>query len=149
MATMDREQDRVAAGWNEDSTFRWIEAGRLRVEEDDKGATLLARLAAPGVSPDGFPIELYGPTWLSATELAGLARQLVGWFIEDPAETIQQIEATVARVKTELEAWDDRARIDEEHPPYEKLVAALDDVVRTCRRFREEGPFAACSEVPR
>jgi hypothetical protein len=32
---------------------------------------------------------------------------------------------------TESAAWDDRARADEEHPPF-----------GTCRRLTEEGPFA-------
>jgi hypothetical protein len=43
---------------------------------------------------------------------------------------------------TESAAWDDRARADEEHPPYAALVGILDEVIGSCRRLTEEGPFA-------
>ena len=62
---------------------------------------------------------------------------------------MKRIEALAAHVKTELDAWDDRARIDEEHPPYAKLVGVLDDLIKTCRKLREEGPFATEPAVSR
>ena len=133
---MPRHDDHVAAGWRTDRRYRWIEVGRLRLDEDEGGASTTIR--APGSD---------GPTWLSATELAGLTRHLACWFMDDPVETIQQIESTIERVKAELDAWDDRARIDEEHPPYAKIVQALDAVIATCKRLREEGPFATAPET--
>jgi hypothetical protein len=129
------QDDHIAAGWNANREYRWIEAGRVRLDEDRDGA--FATIRAPGSD---------GPTWLSATELAGLSRHLACWFIDDPAATMRQIEGMAAHVKTELDAWDDRARIDEEHPPYAKLVRVLDDLIGMCRRLREEGPFAARAE---
>jgi hypothetical protein len=49
----------------------------------------------------------------------------------------------VTYVKIELEAWDDRARIDEEHPPYDELVRALTALHGKCRELREVlGRFA-------
>jgi hypothetical protein len=141
-----KNQDHVAAGWNEDHTFRWIEAGRLRLEEDDKGATALARTALPD-RPGGDPIELYGPTWLSATELAGLSRQLVDWFCDDLADKIGEIEQHTKRVRGELEAWNDRARIDEEHPPYDDLTRSLDAILARCRELREAPALADRGEV--
>ncbi len=133
---MTRQDDHVAVGWSVDREFRWIEVGRVRLDEDKDGA--IATIRAPGSD---------GPTWLSAAELAGLTRHLAGWFIDDPAETMQRIEAIAKHVAAELEAWDARARSDEEHPPYAKLVAALDELTSTCRRLREEGPFAARPEA--
>lgn len=140
---MTQREDHVAAGWNDE--FRWIEVGQLRLEEDDKGAMVRARIALPSCPPDGAPVELYGPTWLSATELMGLTRNLTGWFTDDPVEALQQIEKMAKHVKTELDAWDDRARIDEEHPPYAKLVNVLDGLIKTCRELREKGPFTEAS----
>ena len=128
---IDREQDHVAAGWTEDHTFRWIEVGHLRLEEDDKGAFVtLPDARAPG--DQDRP-----KSWLSATELAGLARQLAAWFADDPTDTIRQIETCATYVKIELEAWNARARIDEEHPPYDELTRALDDLHMRCRYLRE------------
>jgi len=126
----DREQDHVAAGWNEGHDLRWIEAGRLRLEEDDKGAIVT-------VGQDRFG------SWLSATELAGLVRQLAAWFSDDPTATIRQIETCATFVKVELEAWNDRARIDEEHPPYDDLTRSLGALLGKCRDLREAlGKFA-------
>ena len=36
----DYEGDHVEVGWNEENTFRWIEAGQARLEEDDRGAVV-------------------------------------------------------------------------------------------------------------
>jgi hypothetical protein len=145
MTMPDREQDHVAAGWNAGHDFRWIEVGRLRLEEDDKGAIVLMRNILSNVLPNAGSIELppHGTTWLSATELAGLARNLAAWFAEDPTATIRQIENSANYVKIELEAWNDRARIDEEHPPYDELTRALDGLLGRCRDLREVlGKFA-------
>lgn len=144
----DQKQDRVAVGWNEDHTFRWIEAGRLRLEEDAKGATVLSRTVVSGGSPGVDPIELYGPTWLSATELAGLSRHLVDWFSDDLADKICEIEERAKRVRGELEAWNDRARIDEEHPPYDDLTRSLDAILARCSELREAPVFANGEGAP-
>lgn len=131
---LDREQDHIAAGWNDDRAFRWIEAGRLRLEEDDKGALVTIQ-------------ALPGPTHLSANELAGLVGHLAGWFADDPTDMINQIETCATYVHTELEAWNARARIDEEHPPYDKLTNALDVLAGKCRDLREAlGRFAEGAE---
>jgi hypothetical protein len=138
-------EDHVAAGWDEGHSFRWIEVGRLRLEEDDKGATVLARTVVPARAPDGDPtalVELYGPTWLSATELAGLSRQLVDWFCDDLADKIDEIEKRTKAVKRELDGWNDRARIDEEHPPYADLSRSLDAILARCRDLREAPALA-------
>lgn len=123
---LDQEQPHVAAGWNEDRTFRWIEIGGIRIDEDDRGAVLLLK------DP-----RFNGATKLSATELAGLVGHLAAWFADDPTTTIRQIENCANYVRTELEAWNDRARIDEEHPPYDELVRALDGLLGRCRDLRE------------
>lgn len=148
---LDREQDHIAAGWNDDRAFRWIEAGRLRLEEDDKGA-LATIQTLPGVRTGDYgDLEakrpgavtavrvavLPGPTHLSATELAGLVGHLAAWFADDPTDMIHQIETCATYVHTELEAWNARARIDEEHPPYDKLTNALDELAGKCRDLRE------------
>lgn len=133
----DQEQDHVAAGWNEEHTFRWIEAGRVRLEEDDKGATVKV------FTDRRAPLDHVKLSWLSSTELAGLARHLAAWFADDPIPTIRRIEDCANYVNTELETWNARARIDEEHPPYDELVRALDDVLGRCRQLREVlGRFA-------
>jgi len=137
---LDREQDHVAAGW--DGAFRWIEAGNVRLAEDDKSAfvTIQAR-PDPTLLSEGFPSEgiasMAIETRLSATELLGLVRHLAAWFDDDPTDTIQQIETCATYVQTELEAWNARARIDEEHPPYDKLTNALDTLIGKCRDLRE------------
>ena len=130
MTPRDREKDHVSAGWNDDHDLRWIEIGRLRLEEDEEGAH--AVIHAPAEAS----------TWLSATELAGLARHLAGWFTDDPSEAIRQIETCATFVKIELDGWNDRARIDEEHPPYDDLTRALDALLATCRHLREVGLLA-------
>lgn len=131
----DQRQDHVDAGWNEDAGLRWIEAGRLRLEEDDQGA----------IATVLDPQRVHG-VWqgeLSATELVGLVRHLAGWFADDPTETIRQIEVLATRVQDELEAWNIRARADEEHPPYDDLTRALGALLGNCRELREViGKFA-------
>lgn len=140
----EREHNHVAAGWDKEHSARWIEAGLLRLEEDDKGARVLIRSVLSNVLPGGRSVELPSKaTHLSATELAGLARELAGWFADDPTDTIRQIETCATYVRTELDAWNDRARIDEEHPPYDELTRALADLVARCRYLREViGRFA-------
>jgi hypothetical protein len=128
---MSTHADHVTVGWNADHTLRWIEAGHLRLEEDKNGACVFVQPRASGSSG-----------WLSAAELAGLVRQLSSWFLDDPVEQIRQIESCATFVKAELEAWDERARIDEEHPPYDQLARTLDMLLGTCKRLREEGIFA-------
>lgn len=74
------KQDHVAAGCYERGLC-WIEAGRLRLEEDDQGAIVTVL----------DPQRVHG-TWqgeLSATELLGLVRHLAAWFADDPTETIR------------------------------------------------------------
>ena len=130
-AKKDPLEDHVAAGWTEDEPrMRWIEVGRLRLSEDDKGAVVTVRGTPKGC-------------WLSATELSGLVRHLAGWFAEDPTDSLRFIEARAKLVKTELDKWNDRARIDEEHPPYDELTKALDNLLSRCRALREDiGKFA-------
>lgn len=128
-----KSTDHVAAGWNADHTLRWIEVGRLRLEESEKdGATVLSRTV---VSED--QIEVYGPTWLSSTELAGLSCQLIDWFSGDLVEKICEIEGQAKDVKRKLEAWNDRARVDEEHPPYDDLTRSLEVILARCSELRE------------
>lgn len=133
---IDRDRDHVAAGWDAGDEFRWIEAGRLRLVEDDKGAH--ATVQGPS-----------GPTWLSATELAGLACHLAAWFVGDDtvADKIRLIEACARRVHGELEAWNARARADEEHPPYDELTRALDVLLGACRDLREMPVLADGEDV--
>lgn len=122
----DQQEDHVAAGWTDaDDRQRWIEAGQLRLEEDDKGAAVIVQGQPTGC-------------WLSATELTGLVRNLAGWFSEDPTDGIRFIETRAKLVKTELDKWNDRARIDEEHPPYDELTRALGDLLARCRDLRED-----------
>jgi hypothetical protein len=127
----DQEQDHISAGWNEDHTLRWIEVGRLRLEEDDKGSTVKV------FTDRRHSLDHVRSSWLSDTELAGLTRELAGWFADDPADTLRQIETCATYVKAELEAWNERARIDEEHPPYDELTHALDAQLKKCRHLRE------------
>lgn len=48
-----------------------------------------------------------------------------------------------ARVQAELESWNDRARADEEHPPYDDLTRMLGALLGNCRELRETlGKFA-------
>ena len=133
----DQDPDHVTAGWSEG--FRWIEVGRLRLDEDDKGAHVLMRNVLRNVLPNAGSLELppHGTTWLSATELVGLARELAAWFADDPTDTIRQIETNATFVKDELEKWNDRARSDEEHPPYDDLTRALGSLLAKCRSLRE------------
>ena len=164
----DREQDHVADGWNEEHTFRWIEAGRLRLDEDDKGAIVTAQdradaqlsqadlayacsndvqaaCAQAGALRLGNLVPRMAQelllvrkgSRLTATELANLSRHLAAWFAEDPTATIRQIEICANYVKIELEGWNDRARIDEEHPPYDELTRALTALLDRCRDLRE------------
>lgn len=131
----EQRKDHVAEGWSEDGRLRWIEVGTLRLDEEDKdGATVVIQHEKHG--------------WLSSTELAGLVRQLAGWFAEDPSEALDEIEAAAKRVRAKLEVWNDRARSDEEHPPYEDLTSMLDGLVRRCHGLREDlGKFA--DKVPK
>jgi hypothetical protein len=132
---VDQESPHFAAGWNGDHSERWIEVGRLRLEEDDKGASV--KLRDQVVS------------WLSATELAALVRLLGAWFAEDPTSTIRKIEDLANYVNVELEGWNDRARADEEHPPYDELTRALDALLARCRDLREVmNRFAAKADKP-
>ena len=161
-------ENHVAAGWNDDHTFRWIEAGPLRLDEDDRGARVVVhdRTDAPLTLADlqyacsndvqaactqagalrlgnlvpKMAAELLRARkghWLSATALASLTRHLASWFAEDPTATIRQIETCATFVRIELETWNDRARIDEEHPPYDELTRALDALLARCRDLRE------------
>lgn len=132
---MKREYtDHVAEGWMEtpDGSLRWIEAGRVRLEEQDKDGAMLLVQSADVVRQRGCDV------WLSSTELAGLVHHLAGWFAEDPTETIDEIEAAADRVRAALEAWNDRARADEEHPPYDDLTAILSNLVVRCKHLRED-----------
>ena len=174
------EENHVAAGWNDDHTFRWIEAGPLRFDEDDKGARagvhdradaplsqadleyacsndVQAACAQAGVLRLGDLVPKMASEllrarkghWLSDTELASLTRHLASWFAEDPTATIRQIETCANYVKIELEAWNDRARIDEEHPPYDELTRALTALTDRCRDLREAmNRFADKSDKP-
>jgi hypothetical protein len=163
-----KSDDHIAAGWDASHSFRWIEAGRLRLDEDDKGAIVSAhdRAVEPLSQADleyacsndvqaacaqagalrlgnlvprlvDELLRARKGSWLTATELAGLVRQLAGWFADDPTDTIRQIETCATYVRVELEAWNDRARIDEEHPPYDELVRALAALHGKCRELRE------------
>jgi hypothetical protein len=128
----DQRDDHVATGWTDgDDRMRWIEVGQLRLEEDARdGAVVTLKGLAKGCA-------------VSATELAGLVRHLAGWFAEDPTDGIRYIESRAKFVKTELDKWNDRARIDEEHPPYDDLTRALGDLLARCRDLREDiGKFA-------
>jgi hypothetical protein len=131
---VSRQTERhVAAGWDEEHELRWIEAGRLRLEEEDKDGAVVTIRDHVGASG----------AWLSSAELAGLTRELAGWFAEDPSDALGEIEAAAKRVRSELEAWNDRARLDEEHPPYDDLTRALDVVLARCKSLREDiGKFA-------
>jgi hypothetical protein len=128
---LDRDEHHNAVGWSEDHRFRWIEVGRLRLEEDDNdGAIVTLQDRGKGC-------------WLSATELAMLTRHLASWFAEDPSEKLDEIEAAAKRVHDALEEWNARARMDEEHPPYDDLTRALDGLVVRCKHLREDlGKFA-------
>ena len=170
----ERKDNHIAAGWNDEHTFRWIEAGPLRADEDDKGAIVAAHdraveplsqadleyacsndvqaaCAQAGALRLGNLVprmagELFlarKGDWLSATELVGLTRHLAAWFADDPTDTIRQIETCATYVQIELEAWNDRARADEEHPPYDELTRTLGKVLCKCRDLREViGRFA-------
>src|SRR6187551_372704 len=127
----DPTKDHVAAGWNADGSFRSIEAGRLRFDEDDKGAVVTV------LGDEIYREDRPKSCWLSATELVGLTRHLAGWFAEDPTGALGQIETHAKHVKTELEAWNDRARIDEDHPPYDDLTRSLSALLGICRGLRE------------
>jgi len=174
------EENHGAAGWNDDHTFRWIEAGPLRFDEDDKGARagvhdradaplsqadleyacsndVQAACAQAGVLRLGDLVPKMASEllrarkghWLSATELASLTRHLASWFAEDPTATIRQIETCANYVRIELETWNDRARIDEEHPPYDELTRTLDALLARCRDLREVmSRFADKSDKP-
>jgi hypothetical protein len=132
----EQRDDHIAAGWTDaEPRQRWIEVGRIRLEEDDHGAA---------VTILGLPKGC----WLSATEMASLVRHLAGWFAEDPIDSIRFIEARAKFVKAELDKWDERARIDEEHPPYDDLTRALSDLLTRCRELREDiGKFADKSSI--
>lgn len=164
----EREDNHIAAGWTDDHSFRWIEVGPLRIDEDDKGAIVFVRDRA-GVQLSQADLEYACSndvqtacaqagalrlgdlvprmaqelllarkgSWLTATELANLSRHLAAWFAEDPTSTIRQIETCANYVKIELEGWNDRARIDEEHPPYDELTRALTALLDRCRDLRE------------
>ena len=127
----DAQEDHVAAGWTDAvPRQRWIEVGRLRLEEDDTGAAVTVHALPKGC-------------WLSATELTGLVRHLSGWFAEDPTDSLRYIESRAKFVRAELDKWNDRARIDEEHPLYDELARALGDLLDRCRDLREDiGKFA-------
>jgi hypothetical protein len=85
---------------------------------------------------------------LSANELAGLARHLAGWFADDPSEALGSIETAAKRVLNELEGWNDRARADEEHPPYDDLTRILHGLVITCKGLREDvGKFDKAKKI--
>ncbi|HSX22890.1 MAG TPA: hypothetical protein VLE97_08975 [Gaiellaceae bacterium] len=132
---MKREyEDHVAEGWMDtpEGHLRWIEAGRVRLEEQDKDGAMLLVGSADVVRQRGCDV------WLSSTELAGLVRHLAGWFAEDPTETIDEIEKAAQRVLTELDAWNDRARADEEHPPYDDLTQILNNLIVRCKGLRED-----------
>ena len=162
-----REDNHIAAGWNDDHSFRWIEAGPLRIDEDDKGAIVSAPDRSDALSQADLEYACSNDvqaacaqagalrlgdlvprmaqelllarkgSWLTATELANLTRHLALWFAEDPTATIRKIEDLTNYVRTELEGWNDRARIDEEHPPYDELTRALDGLLARCRDLRE------------
>lgn len=129
------EDHHVTSGWNADHTLRWVEARCLRIEEDKEGACIFVY----PLDPQGLMSD--GTAWLAAAELAGLVRQLSSWFLDDPVEKLRQIENCATAVKIELEAWDARARIDEEHPPYVQLLRKLDTLLLTCERLREDRLF--------
>ena len=141
-------------------------AGPLRIDEDDKGAIVSARADEPLSQADleyacsndvqaacaqagalrlGNLVPKMAQelllarkgSWLTATELANLSRHLAAWFAEDPTSTIRQIETYANYVKIELEEWNDRARIDEEHPPYDELTHTLTALLDRCRDLRE------------
>lgn len=163
----EREDNHIASGWNDDHSFRWIEVGPLRIDEDDKGAVVIAPdrsnalaqadleyacsndVQAICVQAGALRLGTLVPkmaqelllarkgSWLTATELAGLSRQIALWFAEDPTSTIRKIEDLTNYVRTELEGWNNRARADEEHPPYDELTRALDGLLARCRDLRE------------
>lgn len=140
---VDQESPHFTAGWNADHSERWIEVGRLRLEEDDKGATVKLFTWRRG------PLDHVVSSWLSATELAALVRLLAAWFTEDPTSTIRKIEDLTNYVRTELEGWNERARSDEEHPPYDELTQALDALLARCRDLREVmNRFASKADKP-
>jgi hypothetical protein len=88
-AARDRA-DHVACGWDATHTLRWIEVGRLRLEESGQGG--IARVLpprAPIETPDGsiqgppVPALAGASAWLSAGELAGLVRLLGSWLPDE------------------------------------------------------------------
>lgn len=145
---IDRDKSHVTAGWNADHDLRWIEVGRLRFEEARDGASC-AIIRAPGSAGPTFAQVTLTSTWLSASELAGLVQHLSRWFYEDPAEVICQIETCATYVKRELETWNARARIDEEHPPYDALTRVLDELLVKSQHLRERSLFGEVAEHPK
>lgn len=69
-------------------------------------------------------------TWqLSADQVNALGIFCSSQFMAaSPGELLARIECSTKIAIGELEVWNDRARIDEEHPPYDRIVARLREV---------------------
>lgn len=69
---------------------------------------------------------------LTADQVAELGRFCVEQFCE-LRPRLKDIENAAAYVRSALEDWNERARADEEHPPYDQLVARLDEIQAALR----------------
>lgn len=112
-----------------DDGFRFIQVGAVRLEER------IFKIVGDGALVDVNNGAIALSTTLSATELAYLARQLCGWFT-NPDEDVKTATARIDKVAAALEAWNARAREDEEHPPYEDLTAHLRAAHDSLERLR-------------
>lgn len=66
---------------------------------------------------------------LDATQLRALGLFCVRQFMAaEPGELLARIQCSADMAIAELEAWNERARSDEEHPPYDRIVARLREI---------------------
>lgn len=65
---------------------------------------------------------------LNAEQARALGRFCVQLFCGEPREHLVLIKEAAARAIGKLEDWNERARADEEHPPYDDICATLRNI---------------------
>lgn len=109
--------------------FQTAAGDEVTFVETERGTQLRLEEAIISRAPDGSKVVRVRYIDLDADQVNALGRFCAKQFMSASAgELLARIEGSSKMAIFELEAWNDRARIDEEHPPYDRICNRLREV---------------------